>query len=141
MSSWRPGRVASQGPLAERGVGAGDRVALALPAGADYCAALHGCFLLGAVAVPIDLRLAQAEREARLHTARVVVEGPLRRAIARGSAARRDRRRRDPDAHLRYHRGTQAGPATLWELARERARFGGRARVLTSRSGGYARSP
>lgn len=65
------------GALAERGVGAGDRVALALPAGADYCAALHGCFLLGAVAVPIDLRLAQAEREARLHSARVVVEGPL----------------------------------------------------------------
>ena len=65
------------GALAERGVGAGDRVALALPAGADYCAALHGCFLVGAVAVPIDLRLAHAERVARLHSATVVVEGPL----------------------------------------------------------------
>lgn len=65
------------GALVDRGVDAGDRVALALPGGADYCAALHGCFLLGAVAVPIDLRLAQAEREARLHSVRVAVEGPL----------------------------------------------------------------
>ena len=71
----RARRVA--GALSQRGVRAGDRVALAPAAGSDYCAALHGCFLLGAVAVPIDLRLAPAEREARLHSAKVVVEGPL----------------------------------------------------------------
>lgn len=65
------------GAMAEQGVRAGDPVALALPAGADYCASLHGCFLLGAVAVPIDLRLAPAEREMRLDSVRFVVEGPL----------------------------------------------------------------
>ena len=69
-------RVAA-GALAERGVVAGGRVALALPAGVDYCAALHGCFLLGAVAVPIDLRLGAAEREARLETVATVVEEAL----------------------------------------------------------------
>jgi O-succinylbenzoic acid--CoA ligase len=65
------------GALAHLGVREGDHVALALPAGAEYCAALHGCFLLGAVAVPIDLRLARVEREARLRGVTVVVEEPL----------------------------------------------------------------
>jgi O-succinylbenzoic acid--CoA ligase len=65
------------GALAQRGVGAGDRVVLALPAGGAFCAALHGCFLLGAVAVPLDLRLAPAEREARLQGAKAVVQDAL----------------------------------------------------------------
>ncbi|HMH46357.1 MAG TPA: AMP-binding protein, partial [Solirubrobacteraceae bacterium] len=43
--------------LAERGVVAGERVAIALPAGLEFAHALHACLLLGAVAVPVDLRL------------------------------------------------------------------------------------
>ena len=43
--------------------GAGTRVAIALPAGLEFAQALHACLLLGAVAVPVDLRLAPAERE------------------------------------------------------------------------------
>ncbi len=67
----------SAGALAARGVGAGDRVALALAPGVAFCAALHGCALLRAVAVPIDLRLSPAEREGRMEGASALVEGPL----------------------------------------------------------------
>src|SRR4030088_2354070 len=48
------------GALAARGLSPGDRVALALPAGVELVAALHGCWLVGAAAVPIDLRLRDA---------------------------------------------------------------------------------
>ena len=50
------------GELAARGAGPGARVAIALPAGLDFAQALHACLLLGAVAVPVDLRLSAAER-------------------------------------------------------------------------------
>jgi O-succinylbenzoic acid--CoA ligase len=39
--------------------------------------ALHGCFLIGAVAVPIDLRLGPAERAARAAGAATHVDAPL----------------------------------------------------------------
>jgi O-succinylbenzoic acid--CoA ligase len=65
------------GALTEKGVKPGDRVALALPAGAEFCAALHACTLVGAVAVPVDLRLTTAERQARLQGAQTLLEGPL----------------------------------------------------------------
>jgi O-succinylbenzoic acid--CoA ligase len=65
------------GALAQRGIRQGEHVALALPAGAHFCAALHACMLLGAVAVPIDLRLAGEERRARARTAKLIVEEPL----------------------------------------------------------------
>jgi o-succinylbenzoate---CoA ligase len=67
------------GGLRERGVGAGDRVALALAADAGFAAALHGCFLAGAVAVPIDLRLSAEEQERRIAGAEVIdgaLDGP-----------------------------------------------------------------
>jgi O-succinylbenzoic acid--CoA ligase len=51
--------------LSALGVRSGDRVALALPAGAPFAEALHGCMRLGAVAVPVDLRLTPAEQAAR----------------------------------------------------------------------------
>jgi o-succinylbenzoate---CoA ligase len=40
----------------ELGVGPGERVAIALPAGVDFVLALHACIAAGAVAVPVDLR-------------------------------------------------------------------------------------
>jgi O-succinylbenzoic acid--CoA ligase len=67
---------ATAGALRERGVVPGDRIALALDSVA-LIPALHGCLLLGAVAVPIDLRLNRAERAARQASARLVLEGPL----------------------------------------------------------------
>ena len=99
----------SAGALAERGVGAGDRVALALPAGLPFCAALHGCALLGAVAVPIDLRLSPAERELRLQGVSAVVEdglqGPPLQEIAPLEL--------DRVATLMYTSGTTATPKAV----------------------------
>jgi o-succinylbenzoate---CoA ligase len=63
--------------LAVQGVGEGDRVALALPAGIDFVAALHGCLRLGAVAVPVDLRLGEAERAPLLKGVKSFVATPL----------------------------------------------------------------
>ena len=69
-------RAATYG-LSERGVKAGDRVALALPAGTDFVAALHGCWFTGAVAMPIDLRLSAEERAAQAAGAALVLDRPL----------------------------------------------------------------
>lgn len=61
------GRVAGVARrLAGRGVGPGDRVALAMDASIDYAVLLHGLVMLGAVAVPLDPRLAPAELADRL---------------------------------------------------------------------------
>ncbi len=70
--------------LAARGGGPGERVALALPAGLDFACALHACLLLGAVAVPVDLRLGERERTAIVDGAAVVVDEPLRAEGGRG---------------------------------------------------------
>jgi len=63
--------------LAERGVLPGDRVALALAPGADFVQALHSCLLLGAVAVPVDLRLAAGEQERIAAGAAAIIDEPL----------------------------------------------------------------
>ncbi|MEU6745917.1 AMP-binding protein [Spirillospora sp. NPDC046719] len=51
------------GGLAEMGVRPGDRVAIRLPNGADWCLAFLGATLAGAVPVPVNTRLAAAEVE------------------------------------------------------------------------------
>ncbi len=63
--------------LAARGAGPGRRVAIVLPAGLDFAQALHGCLLLGAVAVPVDLRSSAQERARITASASVLVEEPL----------------------------------------------------------------
>ena len=68
---------AAAAALAARGVGEGDRVALALPAGADFAVTLHACWRIGAAAMPVDGRLGAAERAAQERTARLVVASPL----------------------------------------------------------------
>lgn len=55
--------TAAQAELVRRGAGPGTRVAIALEPGMAFAEALHACLLLGAVAVPVDLRLAAAERD------------------------------------------------------------------------------
>jgi o-succinylbenzoate---CoA ligase len=66
--------------LHAHGVRAGDRVAIALPPGLGFAQSLHACMLLGAVAVPIDLRLSAPEQEtiAAGSTALVDLDAPLR---------------------------------------------------------------
>jgi O-succinylbenzoic acid--CoA ligase len=71
--------------LAQRGVQPGERVAIALPAGSHFAYALHACLLLGAAAVPVDLRLRAEERRAIQDGAAVVLEEPLPAARARGA--------------------------------------------------------
>ncbi len=78
---------AGAGELAARGAARGERVAIALPAGLDFVCALHACLLLGAVAVPVDLRLGERERAAIVDGAAVVVDEPLRAAGEQGAPA------------------------------------------------------
>jgi O-succinylbenzoic acid--CoA ligase len=63
--------------LDELGARPGERVAIALPPGLAFAQALHACLLLGAVAVPVDLRLASAERDRNAAGAAVLVDEPL----------------------------------------------------------------
>ncbi len=71
--------------LAGRGARRGERVAIALPAGLDFVYALHACLLLGAVAVPLDLRLGERERAAIVDGAAVVIDEPLDTEGGRGA--------------------------------------------------------
>ena len=68
--------------LRAAGVSAGDRVAILLPPGLDFAYALHACLLLGAAAVPIDVRLGPAERALQCEGAALVVAEPLAEASA-----------------------------------------------------------
>jgi O-succinylbenzoic acid--CoA ligase len=65
--------------LAAAGVGEGDRVATTLPPGHDFVELLHALPRLGAVLVPLNTRLTDAERRWQLERAdvRLVVEEPL----------------------------------------------------------------
>jgi o-succinylbenzoate---CoA ligase len=65
------------GELAARGTGPGSHVAIALPGGLAFAQALHACLLLGAIAVPVDLRLSPTERARIADGAAVLVEEPL----------------------------------------------------------------
>jgi long-chain acyl-CoA synthetase len=55
----RAARVA--GGLRAQGIGRGDRVAIRLPNGTDWCAAFFGILMAGAAAVPLNTRFAERE--------------------------------------------------------------------------------
>lgn len=96
------------GALRERGVKNGDRVALALSS-PQLVEALHGCLLLGAVAVPIDLRLHPAERAAREQGARLVVQDI--RALSDAEPVDRPHEPEPSEiATVMFTSGTTAGP-------------------------------
>jgi O-succinylbenzoic acid--CoA ligase len=63
--------------LVAQGVRPGERVGLALPAGTDLVVLLHACWMAGAVAVPHDLRLTEAERPAADHVVDAVAPRPV----------------------------------------------------------------
>jgi O-succinylbenzoic acid--CoA ligase len=92
------------GGLRAAGIGHGQRVALQLPS-EQLIVALHGCLAIGAAAVPIDLRLTEAERSARLDgVVRTLAELP-------GGPPGRERRLELSDvATVMYTSGTTAGP-------------------------------
>jgi O-succinylbenzoic acid--CoA ligase len=97
------------GALHAQRLAPGDHVALALPS-VELVVALHACLLLGAVAVPIDLRLTETEQALRAAHASVVLDAlpgaPEDVAPVRGPRAI------DPDATatLMFTSGTTAGP-------------------------------
>jgi O-succinylbenzoic acid--CoA ligase len=72
--------------LAAGGAGPGARVAIALPSGLAFAQALHACLLLGAIAVPVDLRLAPEERELIAAGSDLVVDRPLAKGSGRPNA-------------------------------------------------------
>jgi O-succinylbenzoic acid--CoA ligase len=67
--------AAAAGRLLERGVQPGDRVALARPPGVDFVVAFHACLLAGAAVVPVDPRLGEEDRAARVHSASAAAPG------------------------------------------------------------------
>jgi O-succinylbenzoic acid--CoA ligase len=69
--------LAGAAELSARGVRRGERVAIALPGGLAFAQALHACWLLGAVAVPIDTRLTGGERALLADGAALLLEQPL----------------------------------------------------------------
>jgi o-succinylbenzoate---CoA ligase len=90
------------------GVAPGDAVALALPS-RELVVGLHGCLLIGAVAVPVDLRLTEQERAQRTsHASRMVEALPE----GHGAAPLPEPTPIDPEATatLMFTSGTTAGP-------------------------------
>jgi O-succinylbenzoic acid--CoA ligase len=63
--------------LRERGAGPGTRVAIALPAGPSFAVALHSCMSIGAVSVPLDMRLSARERGVLAAACDLVSDEPL----------------------------------------------------------------
>ncbi len=111
--------------LAAAGVRAGDRVAVALPAGIDFAVVLHALPRLGAVLVPLN----PAERERQLDLARprlVVDESPAgdEEDVDAAGGARPGRRPHAP-VHLRHDRRAAARRADLRQPPGERQGFGG----------------
>src|SRR3954447_16353040 len=72
--------------LHDRGVGPGDRVALLLAADASFVEAFWAVQRLGAVALPVDLRLGEAERTAQLQSAAAVIDERLTDGAPEGGA-------------------------------------------------------
>ncbi len=110
----RDAAVAGAGAL--RGV---RRVAIVLPPGEDFVVALHACMLAGAAAVPIDLRLSEAEREQRLAGADMMIDSPIAASTRlAGQPARLDggvgsERERDVPVAVMHTSGTTATPKPI----------------------------
>jgi O-succinylbenzoic acid--CoA ligase len=102
--------------LSARGVGRGDRVAIALSSGLQFAEALHACLLLGAVAVPVDPRLADAERAHVCASASLVVSETLSGAPDAGTEpdfARDERHDLDAVAAVIHTSGTTSTPRPI----------------------------
>jgi o-succinylbenzoate---CoA ligase len=98
--------------LAGRGVRAGDRVAVALPPGEGFCIALHAILRLGAVAVPVDLRLGARERARVLDGTTEVIDGAVI-ATPASEARLRDRHDLDAPAIVVHTSGTSGTPKAV----------------------------
>jgi O-succinylbenzoic acid--CoA ligase len=93
--------------LAALGAGPGDRVALALPPGRAFAEVLHGAWRLGAIVVPVDVRLGEEERAVQTDGA-LVVDAPLEGPEAR--TALRDEHRLADVAAIVHTSGSAGAP-------------------------------
>jgi O-succinylbenzoic acid--CoA ligase len=98
--------------LGALGAGPGDRVGIALPARRAFVETLHGCMRLGAVAVPIDLRLRPDERRLRTAGCAAVVTAPLE-GLADEGAPLTLTHDLDATAIVVHTSGTTAGPRAV----------------------------
>ncbi len=94
------------------GAGPGDRVAIALPARRAFVETLHGCLRLGAVAVPVDLRLSARERRLRTAGCAAIVGAPLTGLADTGTPAALTHDL-DAPAIVVHTSGTTAGPRAI----------------------------
>jgi O-succinylbenzoic acid--CoA ligase len=88
-------------------------VAIALPAGLDFARALHACLLLGAVAVPVDLRLSVAERAQIAAGSAVLVSEPLGEGSVPASFPRAPVHELDATAMIIHTSGTTGSPRPI----------------------------
>lgn len=95
--------------LQAQGIEGGDRVALAIPAGVPFLAAFHAALMLGAAAVPVDLRLTPEEQAQRTASAALTVREPLHRD-SEPDARVSDRLDPDAPATIVHTSGTTAEP-------------------------------
>ena len=98
--------------LAGRGVRARDRVGIALAPGESFCIALHAILRLGAVAVPVDLRSSERERERVVDGAVEVIDGAVIGTPA-SEARLRDRHDLDAPAIVVHTSGTSGTPKAV----------------------------
>ncbi|HTA05811.1 MAG TPA: AMP-binding protein [Solirubrobacteraceae bacterium] len=98
--------------LAARGARPGERVAIELPPGLDFAFVLHACFLLGAVAVPVDLRMSSYERDVIAAGASVRVDEPLQ-STGRGAEESSARHDLDAPAVVIHTSGTSSAPKPI----------------------------
>jgi o-succinylbenzoate---CoA ligase len=103
------GALHERAKAAAAGLPRGARVGLAIPPGADYVVALHACLLAGALVVPIDLRLTEAERPA----VDVLVEGDALAVRCAPDADPRDAHDLDDPAILVHTSGTTSAPKPI----------------------------
>jgi O-succinylbenzoic acid--CoA ligase len=99
--------------LSERGVEPGERVAIALAPGLEFARTLHACMLLGAVAVPVDLRTSVAERAGTTAGARIVVNEELEVGRGDGASFRSARHELDDTAVVIHTSGTNSAPKPI----------------------------
>jgi O-succinylbenzoic acid--CoA ligase len=99
--------------IAAAGVDRGSRVAIALPAGLEFAQALHACLLLGAVAVPVDLRLSVPERQRIAVGCALLIDQPLDSDREPEQTPTASRHELDATAVVIHTSGTTAEPRPI----------------------------
>jgi len=102
--------LAGREDLRRRGADGGDRVAIALPPGEPFAAALHACLLHGAVAAPIDPRSSSAEMARLTVDAALVIDTPLDTSAVETAAGGGETHDLDATAILVHTSGSGGAP-------------------------------